>query len=85
MLPETATIIIIMDNLAFTVDDLYEEVKEKAREEGAMSREDWHEMVDEVLDDKFEFQEIHDDEDVAQLKEALQARYDDFMVETEVM
>lgn len=74
-----------MDNLAFTVDDLYEEVKAKAREEGALTREDWHEMVDEVLDDKFEFQEIDDDEDIAQLREALQARYDDFTVETEVM
>jgi hypothetical protein len=74
-----------MDNLAFTTDDLYEEVKTKAREEGAMTREAWHEIVDEVLDDKTEFQEMDDDEDLAQLREALQARYSDFEAETEVM
>ncbi len=67
-----------MENIDLNIETLYGEVKERAEAEGAASREEWNDLVQEVLDEKREFGEIHDDEDVSELREVLQARYEDF-------
>ncbi len=74
-----------MDNLAFSLEDLYVEVKERALAEGALSREEWDELVESVLDEKREFEEINDDDDWGEMRESLQARYDDFRAEVPEM
>ncbi len=74
-----------MDNLAFSLEDLYVEVKERALSEGALSREEWDDLVETVLDEKREFEEINDDDDWGEMRESLQARYDDFRSEVPEM
>jgi hypothetical protein len=71
----------IMENLTLNLDDLYEQIKERAFTEGAFSREEWDDVVGDVLDSKREFEEISDDVDWTEIKEALQARYDEFEAE----
>ena len=58
--------------------ELYEQVKDRAFTEGAFAREEWDSIVDDLLDSKREFEEISDDVDWAEIREALQAKYDDF-------
>lgn len=67
-----------MDNLTFSIEDLYEEVKEKAFGDGAFSREEWNDLIDELLEEKRGTMEIDDDDDWRYITEALQARYEDF-------
>jgi Zn-finger domain-containing protein len=74
-----------MENLSLDLEDLFQEVKERAESEGAYSQEEWNELVEEVLDGKREFAEIDDDEDWAHLREALQSRFQDFGGEVEEM
>lgn len=71
----------IMENLTLNLEDLYEQIKERAFTEGAFSREEWDDIVGDVLDSKREFEEISDDVDWTEIKEALQARYDEFEAE----
>jgi len=70
-----------MENLSFNLEELYEEIKERAFTEGAFSREEWDDLVGEILDSKREFEEMHEDLDWTEIREALQARYDDFATE----
>ena len=74
-----------MENLAVNLEELFNEIKDRAMEEGALGRGEWDDMVDEVLEDKRQFSELHDDESWGEIRESLQARYDDFMSETEEM
>jgi hypothetical protein len=74
-----------MENLSLDLEELYQEVKERAQGEGAYSREEWDDICEEVLDSKREFTEIHDDDDWAQLREALQAKHSDFESQVEEM
>jgi len=74
-----------MENLSLDLEELFQEVKTRAEAEGAYSQEEWNELVEEVLDGKREFAEIDDDEDWVHLREALQARYQDFEGEVEEM
>lgn len=67
-----------MDNLAFNRNDLYNEVAELARAEGALSREAWNGIVETMLANKSEFQEMDDDADFAQLQADLKAKFSDF-------
>jgi len=71
-----------MDNLAFDLEELFVEAKEKATAEGAFEREQWDQIIEELLEDKRQFQEMDDDEDLVSIKESLQARFDDFLAES---
>lgn len=71
----------IMENLTLNLEDLYEQIKERAFTEGAFSREEWDSLIEDVLDSKREFEEISDDVDWTEVKEALKARYDEFEAE----
>jgi len=60
-----------------SLEEIYEEVRDRAKSEGAFSREEWNDIVDEILEEKRETSELHDDDDWAQIKEALQGRYEE--------
>jgi hypothetical protein len=68
----------VMENLTLNLDELYETVKERATGEGAYTQEEWDSVVDDVLDAKREFEEISDDVDWAEIRESLQARFEEF-------
>jgi hypothetical protein len=70
-----------MEIFDYDLDDVYQDVKEKALAEGAFSHEAWKSMVDAVLADRNEFGEIHD-EDLQEIKELLIGRFADFEAET---
>ena len=74
-----------MENLEFDLEESYQEIKERALSEGAFSRDEWHDIVEEVLDEKREFNELSDDNDWVQIQEALEARYEDFEMEVAEM
>ena len=63
---------------AFNPEQLYNEVRAKAEQEGAYSEEQWDDMVEQVLEEKKPFGELHDDEDWDLLREELQNRWDEF-------
>lgn len=73
-----------MENLTINIGGLFEEIKERAFSEGAFSREEWSDIVDEVIEEKREVQEIHDDVDLTEMREALKARYEEFQNEIPV-
>ena len=77
--------VMTMENLSLDLEQLFQEVKEKAEAEGAFSRDEWNDLVEEVLDSKREFTEIDDDDDWQQLIEALKARFEDFESNVEEM
>lgn len=60
-----------------SLEEIYEEVRERAEKEGAFSREEWNDIVDEVLEERREAGSMHDDDDWAQIREALQGRYEE--------
>lgn len=74
-----------MDNLAYTLGEIYKEVSEQALGQGALSREEWNELVESVLDDRRKRFEMDEDADFVQTRESLQAMYDDFSGEVGVM
>jgi hypothetical protein len=74
-----------MQQLAFSIEDLYNDVKERAFSEGAFSREEWEDITEEVLAERLGVQEMHDDEDTGEIKEALLARFTDFTEELRSM
>ncbi len=59
------------------LEEIYEAVRDRAEAEGAFSREEWNDIVDEILEDRRTDSIIHDDDDWAQIREALQARYEE--------
>ncbi len=67
-----------MENLTLNLEDLYEQIKERAFTDGAFTREEWDDVVDEILDSKRDFEEISDDVDWEEIREALRARYEEF-------
>lgn len=74
-----------MENLTLDVGDMYEEIKTRALDEGAYSVEEWDDIVEEIIDEKREFNEMSDDEAVEVLRESLRAKYDDFRTEVPEM
>jgi hypothetical protein len=67
-----------MENLTFDLDELYQAVKERALSEGAYGPEEWSDVIDMTLQDREEFGEVHDDEELSAVKEQLKTRYEEF-------
>jgi len=74
-----------MDNLTFSIEDLFEELKGRAHDDGAFSREEWNDLVEELLEEKRGTMEIDDDDDWRYITESLQSRYDEFAPEVSQM
>jgi hypothetical protein len=73
-----------MEDTTINIEGLYEEIKERAFDEGAFSQEEWESIVDDVLEQKREWTEA-DDVDWEEMKESLRARFEDFEAEIPVM
>jgi hypothetical protein len=67
-----------MENLTFDIDELYQAAKERALAEGAFTPEEWSDVIDMTIQDREEFGEVHDDEELSAVKEQLKARYEEF-------
>jgi hypothetical protein len=67
-----------MENLTFDPEELFEAAKERALAEGAFTHEESSDIVDMVIQDREEFGEVHDDEELSAVKEVLKSRFEDF-------
>ena len=67
-----------MENVTLNIEDIFEEIKEVAFAEGAFSRDEWTDIVDDILDSKRDSGEIHDDVDWEEIRAALVERFDQF-------
>lgn len=70
-----------MEFLTFDIEELYQAVKERALAEGAFTPEAWSDVIDMVIQDREEFAEVHDDEELSAIKEDLKARFEEFAKE----
>ena len=68
----------MVEFLGYTLEDLYNEAVELARAQGVTTREGGSDMVEQVIEDRREFQEVHDDDDADEMREALQNRWPDY-------
>ncbi|TAL20688.1 hypothetical protein EPN90_00275 [Patescibacteria group bacterium] len=68
----------MVELLSYNLEDLYEEVSERAREAGVASEEVWNELVETVLDERLNWGEVDVDDDITTMREALQAKWSDF-------
>ncbi|OGL72910.1 hypothetical protein A3C96_00950 [Candidatus Uhrbacteria bacterium RIFCSPHIGHO2_02_FULL_60_10] len=71
-----------MENIEMDLEVIYEEARDRAEAEGAYSREEWNDIIDDILDGKRVTNQVHDDDDWAQIREALQARFEELEEET---
>lgn len=65
----------------FDVEELYQEVKSRALDEGAFTHEEWSAIVDDAISLREEFGEVHDDEELSAVKEQLKSRFEEFKAE----
>lgn len=66
------------ENLAHNLEELFEEVVATGRENGAVDQEAFHTIVDEVIEGRREWAEIHDDESTEGMAEQLKNRWPDY-------
>ncbi len=71
----------MVENLAYDLESLYAELKERARAEGALTQEAWNDLAEEILDEHLRVGEFDEDEDLSGLREALQERFAEFASE----
>jgi len=64
-----------MENLAYNVESLFEEVLRRADEEGASSDEAAHDIIDGLLEDRQDVGEMSDQDDVERIREELRLRW----------
>lgn len=65
-----------------TVEQLYSEVADLARDQGIASKELWDELIDDVVEDHLDLGEIDLEEDSEGLKDDLRARWTAYKTET---
>ncbi len=63
------------ENLTFNLNEAFREITNRMEEEGAFDREAFHDMIDEVLEEKREVGELSDDNDIEGYKEKLRMRW----------
>ena len=74
-----------MENLSWTHEELFDQLKEYARSQGAFTRDAWNDTVESFLEDKHKLLEIADNTDWQQIIDGLKAKYDEFRGEVGVM
>jgi hypothetical protein len=66
------------------MEELYEDLKDRAFNEGAFSEAAWNDLCEEIVAEKQSAAEIDDDVNWKGIVEALKAKYDDFREEVPV-
>lgn len=74
-----------MENLTTDINELFAELVQTARDQGALSREEWNETVEELLEERRADGELSEDADWAQMREELQGRYEELASDIDAM
>lgn len=64
-----------MENIVFDMEEVFQEVRNRMQTQGAYTREEYIDLVDEVLEEKREEGLVDDDENFKQAHEALENRW----------
>lgn len=64
-----------------TTQDLYEEIADLARGQGAGEQGAWNELVDEVVDSYLDLGELDKDQDIEGMKDVLKAKWEAYKAE----
>lgn len=65
----------MVENLLYTDEGLFHEIRARAEQTGISSREEWNELVEEVIEEHRRVGEFDDDEDLEALEDTLKQRY----------
>jgi hypothetical protein len=57
---------------------LFEELSQKAREEGVADAAAWSELVETLLEEHLKLQELHDDNPLEAMEDALRGRFEEY-------
>ncbi len=66
-----------MEQIDFTINTILSDVLARRQSEGALTREGFSDLVDEVLDEKRAAGELDDDTDIEQVRQALLAHWNE--------
>ncbi|MBI3956642.1 MAG: hypothetical protein HY340_01495 [Candidatus Kerfeldbacteria bacterium] len=67
----------MMENLDFSLEEVFNEVRSRMQTQGALTREEYLDLVDEVLEEKREEGLIDDDYNFKEAREALETRWEE--------
>jgi hypothetical protein len=70
-----------MSLTTLTLEDLYSEVADLARDQGVSSKEQWDELVEDVVEDHLDLGELDLEEDSEGIKDDLKAKWGTFKKE----
>lgn len=65
----------------FNEEQFFNQVKNRARAEGVASREEWDDIVEEMIDERLNVGEFDKDENLEGMKEMMQERYNEYEAE----
>lgn len=71
-----------MDNIVFSLDEVFSEVRARRQSEGAFTKDEFEDLVEEVLEEKREEALLDDDADFEEARQALIARWPELEEET---
>jgi hypothetical protein len=63
------------------IEEIYEELKQRALDEALYAREEWEDLVEETLQEKIDRGEMPDDDSYMEILETLKGRFDEFRLE----
>lgn len=66
------------ENLEYNPQELYDMVRERAETEGVTTQAAWDDMVEVVLNEKVDWAEVEDDDNISELRDDLRSRYADY-------
>lgn len=66
------------ENLEYSVEELYEQVRQMAATEGVESQEQWDDMVEVILNQKVDWAEVDNNDDVVGMREELRMKYKEY-------
>ncbi len=63
---------------SFSLEDLLQEIRDRAEDDGVSSEDQWNELVEEVIEDHVDLGQIDQDQDTEEWKDTLKRRWDDY-------
>lgn len=67
-----------MDNLTFSEEEIFERIVEEGMIQGIAGEEEYHSLVDEVIDDMLRMGELDEDQNIESHLTHLKARFTEF-------
>ncbi len=66
------------ENLEYNPQELYDLARERAEQEGVSTQEAWNDIVEVVLNEKVDWAEVEDDDNISEIRDDLRTRFKDY-------